>query len=96
MLEIYDDERESILPGNVMQMETKAALTKAEGYTSAEELMKQPAFIKAKEEFKAEKSKNNMLKTLADGALKDKKANANVQGVLNKKEEESKKCNKGQ
>lgn len=96
MLEIYNDELESILPGNVMQMEAKAALTKAEGYTSAEELMKQPAFIKAKEEFKAEKAKNNMLKTLADGALKDKKANANVQGVLNKKEEESKKCNKGQ
>jgi hypothetical protein len=96
MLEIYDDERESILPGNVMQMETKAALTKAEGYTSAEELMKQPAYIKAKEEFKAEKSRNNVLKNLADGALKDKKTNANVQGVLNKKEEESKKCNKGQ
>ena len=96
MLEIYDDERESILPGNVMQIETKAALTKAEGYTSAEDLMKQPAFIKAKEELKAEKSQNNKLKTLADSALKDKKTNANVQGVLNKKEEESKKCNKGQ
>jgi aspartokinase len=55
-----------------------------------------PGYVKAKEEFKAEKSKNNMLKTLAGNALKDKKANANVQGVLNKKEEESKKCNKGQ
>lgn len=96
MLEIYQDERESILPGNVMQMEVKAALTKAEGYTSAEELMKQPAFIKAKEKLQAEKSQTNMLKSLADNALKDKKANTNVQSVLNKKEEESKKCNKGQ
>jgi WhiB family redox-sensing transcriptional regulator len=74
MLEIYDDERESILPGNVMQMEAKAALTKAEGYTSAAELMKQPAFIKAKEEIKAEKSKNNMLKNLADTSIKNIKA----------------------
>jgi len=97
MLEIYQDDRESILPGNVMQMEVKAALTKAEGYTSAEELLKnQPSFVKAKERLQAEKSQNNMLKTLADKDLENKKANTSVQSVLNKKEEESKKCNKGQ
>ena len=124
MLEIYQDERESILPGNVMQMEAKAALTKAEGYTSAEELLKkQPAFIKAKEQLQAEKSQTNMLKTLADASLKNMKAGKKVEDteeddmlfgltaemfedysskaeqiddVIKKKEEESKKCNKGQ
>ena len=123
MLEIYQDERESILPGNVMQMEAKAALTKAEGYTSAEELMKQPGFIKAKEQLQAEKSQTNMLKTLANASLKNMKAGKKVEDteeddmlfgltaemfedysskaeqiddVIKKKEEESKKCNKGQ
>jgi hypothetical protein len=106
-----------------MQMEAKAALTKAEGYTSAEELMKQPGFIKAKEQLQAEKSQTNMLKTLADASLKNMKAGKKVEDteeddmlfgltaemfedysskaeqiddVIKKKEEESKKCNKGQ
>ena len=41
--------------------------------------MKQPAFIKAKEKLQAEKSQNNMLKTLADNSLKNLKAAKKVE-----------------
>lgn len=122
MLEIYKDEQESILPGNVMQIDTQAALTAAEGYVSAKDLMRQPGFIKAMEELKGEKTQNNGLKTLAQNALKTLKATKKVEDteepdmtfgltaemfedystkaeeiddVINKKEEESVKCNKG-
>jgi hypothetical protein len=70
MLEIYADEQESILPGNVMQIETQSALTAAEGYVSAKDLMRQPGFIKAMGELKGEKTQNNGLKALAENALK--------------------------
>ena len=95
MLEIYKDDQESILPGNVMQMETQAALTAAEGYVSAKELMRQPGFIKAMEELKGEKAQNNGLKALAENALKALKEDKDIEDAITKKEEESVKCNKG-
>jgi len=95
MLEIYNNDQESILPGNVMQMETQAALTAAEGYVSAKELMRQPGFIKAMEELKGEKIQNNGLKALAENAVKDMKENKDIEDIITKKEEESVKCNKG-
>jgi Zn-dependent M32 family carboxypeptidase len=95
MLEIYKDDQESILPSNVMQMDTKAALTAAEGYKSAKDLMREPEFIKAMEQLKGEKTQNNGLKALAEKALRKVKDNNEVDETISKKEEESVKCNKG-
>ena len=53
-----------------MQIETQSALTAAEGYVSAKDLMRQPGFIKAMGELKGEKTQNNGLKALAENALK--------------------------
>lgn len=94
MLEIYNDDQESILPGNVLQIETQSALTAAEGYVSAKDLMRQPGFIKAMGELKGEKVQNNGLKALAENALKALKDNKEVDDTISKKEEESVKCNK--
>ena len=79
MLEIYNDDQESILPGNVMQIETQSALTAAEGYVSAKDLMRQPGFVKAMGELKGEKIQNNGLKALAENALKKLKGAKKVE-----------------
>jgi hypothetical protein len=94
MLEIYKDDQESILPGNVMQIETQDALTAAEGYVSAEDLMRQPGFIKAMGELAGEKTQNNGLKALAENALKSLNESKEVDDTISKKEDESVKCNK--
>lgn len=94
MLEIYKDDQESILPGNVMQIETQAALSASEGYVSAKDLMRQPGFIKAMGELAGEKVQNNGLKALAENALKSLKENKEVDDTISKKEDESVKCNK--
>jgi hypothetical protein len=94
MLEIYKDDQESILPGNVMQIETQAALSASEGYVSAKDLMRQPGFIKAMGELAGEKTQNNGLKALAENALKSLNENKEVDDTISKKEDESVKCNK--
>ena len=95
MLEIYKDDQESILPGNNLQIETQAALTSAEGYVSAKDLMRQPAFIKALEEAKSEKVALSGLKAMSQNALKSLNTNKELDETISKKEEESVKCNKG-
>jgi hypothetical protein len=94
MLEIYKDDQESILPGNVMQIETQAALSASEGYVSAKDLMRQPGFIKAMGELAGEKTQNNGLKALAENALKSLNESKEVDDTISKKEDESVKCNK--
>jgi hypothetical protein len=95
MLEIYKDDQESILPGNNLQIETQAALSSAEGYVSAKDLMRQPAFIKALEEAKSEKVALSGLKAMSQNALKSLNTNKELDDTISKKEEESVKCNKG-
>ena len=95
MLEIYKDNEESILPGNIVTSKFKQALATAEGYVPASELMNQPTFIKAMEEFKAGKKANGGLKALANSAKAALENNEEVDELISKKEEESVKCNKG-
>ena len=94
MLEIYKDNEESILPGNVVSSKFKKALATAEGYGSVSELMSQPSFIKAMEELKADKIANGGLKALANSAKAGLENNKEVDDLISKKEEESVKCNK--
>lgn len=95
MLEIYKDNTESILPGNVVTSKFKQALSTAEGYTRASDLMKQPSFVKAMEQLEGEKRSIDGLKALANSAIAGLQNNEELDDAISKKEEESAKCNKG-
>lgn len=94
MLEIYDNDQESILPGNTTQLDLKASIKSSEGWVSAKDMMAaaESREQKKKDQTPSENIKNASLKDMAMKAIQD--LEKDVKKTKEKKEDESKKCNK--